>query len=294
MTKEEDLSQLLEAQEDLLFNLRDPIVLILIGVPASGKTTIAKHMKELLSDYFDEILILDIDKIRKEMFGEEFKPENESKVRNEQRRRVEEFLGENKVVIVDDLNYFISMRHEFYEIAMDKDGVYFPIYVKAPLQVCIERNNERGNPIPNEKIKEINKKLDIPGIRYTWDHPKLIIDTSVMNFGEIKHTIVSQLVLEIEEHFKAQEKKAEKKKKEEERKKKEEQEEAEKNSHKTPQEKERQEERKKEEKKKRVEQQKKEREERDRARNETIDKYTRELIGKVIRGELDNELLDET
>ena len=51
--------------------------------------------------------------------------------------------------------------------ANEKDGVYFPVYVKATLPVCIESNNERRNPIPNEKIKEINKKLDIPGIRYT-------------------------------------------------------------------------------------------------------------------------------
>ncbi|MHA1340784.1 MAG: AAA family ATPase [Promethearchaeota archaeon] len=161
------------------------ILVILCGLPSSGKSTFARGLKEALnhlsSNFRRGVEIIDIDIIRDNLFGSEFFPENERYVRKKAVNICETKIKNKKSVIIDDINYYSSMRHEFVSIAMKFQIPYFLIYINTPKAVCKEWNIKRGTPISKELIDNIYKKFEIPGKKYAWDRPYL-----TFNLSEIK------------------------------------------------------------------------------------------------------------
>ena len=154
---------------------------VLIGLPASGKTTFAQALKKELAGKTSFLEYIDTDVIRTANFGSEFLPENEEKVRKEAIRRLLFLNGESLAIIVDDMNYYSSMRHEFFEIAKDKKWHYLPIYIATPLEICLDWNEARGGKIHNDVILRVAERFDIPGKKYSWDTPKLKFDFSCID-----------------------------------------------------------------------------------------------------------------
>jgi tRNA uridine 5-carbamoylmethylation protein Kti12 len=151
---------------------------VLIGLPASGKTTFGQALKKELAGKISFLEYIDTDIIRTTHFGSVFMPENEEKVRKEASRRLHLLNKETIAVIVDDMNYYSSMRHEFFQIAKDKNWHYISISLETPLDICLDWNKMRGGTIHNDVIKRVAERFDIPGKKYSWDTPKLIFDLS--------------------------------------------------------------------------------------------------------------------
>ncbi|UYP48734.1 hypothetical protein NEF87_005019 [Candidatus Lokiarchaeum ossiferum] len=184
-----------------------PILILLMGLPASGKSTFAQLLQEVCNfeSMFDSVTIIDIDEIRTEMFGPIFQPEKENEVQAEKFKRVHQNLKSNSVVIVDDLHYFISMRHRYFEMSINENAIYIPIYFSNPEKVCLKWNFGRGSPIPSKLIHEIKVKFDFPGQKYKWDAPKLEIDFSRISLdGAIEKTL-NQVRIEIENNKRKEE-----------------------------------------------------------------------------------------
>ncbi len=179
---------------------QSPVLILLMGLPASGKSTFAKLLQEFLSfeSQFESIGIIDIDQIREEKFGKVFNPEKEPEVQNEKFQRVTHELHPNNLVIVDDLHYYISMRHRYHELAKKMQGIYIPIYFSTPMRICEKWNTGRGTPIPNHLIHEINKKFDEPGLKYKWDTPKLEINFNQLSLEAAIDIAVKNITLELE------------------------------------------------------------------------------------------------
>lgn len=181
-----------------------PILILLMGLPASGKSTFAQLLQDIINfeSMFDSIKIIDIDEIRTEMFGEVFHPEKEDEVQAEKYQQVLQNLKSNAMVIVDDLHYFISMRHRYFEMCTNENAIYLPIYFSNPEKVCIKWNFGRGSPIPSNLIHDIGIKFDIPGQKYKWDTPKLEINFSQISLDGAIEKAVAQIQIEIEKHNK--------------------------------------------------------------------------------------------
>ncbi|MHA1821463.1 MAG: AAA family ATPase [Promethearchaeota archaeon] len=169
-------------------------LIILTGLPASGKSLFSQKLLAYLEPVIDEVFkkkdenecvlkkplvhIIDIDEVRVCLFGPKFNPEFENDTRKSAIERVEKFINLNDIVIVDDINYYTSMRHEFVEIAQNNNVPYYIIYLETPYEVCIEWDKNRANPIGEVEIDNIAYKFDLPGKKYAWDKPFFVLDPS--------------------------------------------------------------------------------------------------------------------
>ncbi|HID47727.1 MAG TPA: L-seryl-tRNA(Sec) kinase [Methanococcaceae archaeon] len=166
------------------------MLIILVGLPSVGKSTFARRLsKELYLRGVDNVVI-GSDVIR-ECFPV-WKREYESYIREATYQLIDRALREF-YVIVDDTNYYNSKRRDLINIAKRRNKDYRIIYLKAPLEVILERNKRRGEKVPNELIVEMYRKFDEPGKRYTWDKPEIVIDTSKeIDFNRVIDTILNR------------------------------------------------------------------------------------------------------
>ncbi len=156
------------------------VLVILCGLPSSGKSWFARALADYLISHIQHhsIHILDIDKIRFELFGEEFLPENESFVRETAIMQAHEYLQSKSVTIIDDVNYYNSMRQDFKQIAEELNQQFIIFYISTPFEICLEWNKNRKNRIKESIILNIAEKFDVPGMKYLWDTPFDNIDLS--------------------------------------------------------------------------------------------------------------------
>jgi len=155
----------------------DQFLLALCGIPASGKSALASAIGGRLMREAD-VVIVSTDNWRDVEYYADFRPENEKRVREKALEETERLIEEGKSVIHDDTNYYASMRHELFEIAVRNGCIFAVVYVSTPVDKALSWNRERDSHIPEQVIERINEKLDVPGSKYAWDSP-----VSTVNLG---------------------------------------------------------------------------------------------------------------
>jgi len=183
--------------------IKNNFLIILVGLPASGKSTFALKLKDIIEIKLKpyKTKIIDPDMIRNSITYEKFDYKKESIVRKKNLIEVRQSLKEHFIVISDDLNYYSSMRHDLKEIAENQELHYFIIHLTTPLHVCLKWNKIRGKPIPNKVIKKIYNKLDSFD-KYSWDYPVVEYDPSQYQISnekidEILVQIINKLTLQL-------------------------------------------------------------------------------------------------
>lgn len=157
--------------------LTNNFLLILSGLPSSGKSTFAKEIKKIVEDHSRRtVKIVDPDVIRTEL-SPRFDFRLEKKVRKKHLELVENSLKNGIITISDDLNYYSSMRHQLKEIAEKLNKKFYIAHISTPLKICLSWNKARGMPIPNSVINKIFKKFDNFN-HYRWDTPVFNPDMS--------------------------------------------------------------------------------------------------------------------
>lgn len=155
----------------ILLNNNSNFLIILVGLPASGKSTFAFKLKEKLESIFqNKVKIIDPDELRDEDFPNNFDFKNEPQIREKNIDSVRKHLNKGHIVVSDDLNYYSSMRHDLKSIADSLNLQFYIIHISTPLKLCLKRNEERGKPIPNEVISKVYNKFDNFN-KYKWDTP---------------------------------------------------------------------------------------------------------------------------
>ena len=149
-------------------------ILALCGLPAAGKSALADAIQKGLNF---EVDIVRTDEWRDDEYYTEWKPEKEGPVRKAALDRVKELVAQGKSVIHDDTNYYTSMRHELFEIALESRCGFAVIHVATPLTTALQWNRERADSkIPDSVIEDIFERFDQPGSRYLWDNSELEVD----------------------------------------------------------------------------------------------------------------------
>lgn len=146
-------------------------ILALCGLPASGKSTLADAIQRALNY---EVEIVRTDEWRDDEYYTDWKPEKEKPVRQKALARVRTLVAEGKSVIHDDTNYYTSMRHELFMIAIENKCGFAIVHVATPVLTALDWNKEReGSKIPDSVIHDIFERFDNPGTRYLWDNCNL-------------------------------------------------------------------------------------------------------------------------
>jgi len=179
-----------------MVKVQTPFLVLLCGIPCSGKSTLAKEMAEVLEKKFNySTSVVTSDTFRRMIptYQYRFEPELEQFVREATYETIRTGLKHELLVISDDINYYASIRRHLVRMAEQYKADYAIIYVNTPLEVAIDWNKKRGEPIPNSLIEEIYYKLDEPGKEYKWDKPFMILDPSKSNLKELTERVATRI-----------------------------------------------------------------------------------------------------
>ncbi|XP_044301527.1 L-seryl-tRNA(Sec) kinase isoform X2 [Varanus komodoensis] len=78
--------------------------------------------------------------------------------------------------ILDDNFYYRSMRYEVYRLARQYTLGFCQLFLDCCVEVCLDRNSQRKQPLPEETICTMVQKIEVPNPeKYTWEQNSLIL-----------------------------------------------------------------------------------------------------------------------
>jgi len=182
--------------------MNKPILIILTGLPASGKTTFAMKLAlHLHQKYGDTATVIDSDRIREEIpaLSKEFIPELEPAVRRMTLDRVESALGAGLSVIHDDLNYYRSMRFDLVTCARKLQTPHALIQLATDKEICLKYNKDRGFKVPDDVIIKDSTRFDPPG-EDPWDTPIAVLKAPDISDSDIE--LISENLIKLIDEYK--------------------------------------------------------------------------------------------
>jgi len=147
------------------------MVIIFCGVPGSGKSTIAKLLKEKL-EKSGKTRIFVSDKVSGKVYKRIFK-------------WLKENIGKADYILIDATFYKKEWRDEVLALA-GKEAVIV-IYVYCKLETCIERNKKRKPSLPERVIHIINRKIERP------ENPYVSINTDTTQPEEAVSKVLAKV-----------------------------------------------------------------------------------------------------
>lgn len=139
------------------------ILCVMMGLPASGKSSEAKQLKDIFAG---NAVIVSSDTIRKEWYGSESIQGNPNKLFEEMRRRTVDNLRCGRNVIYDATNLTLKSRSflKNYKPFTDiRDSVtVVGVLCITPFKVCCERNSQRERVVPTEVMDRMLKSFTPP------------------------------------------------------------------------------------------------------------------------------------
>lgn len=141
-----------------------PIFIMLVGLPASGKSTYAQELaKEYNSTVFSS------DALRAELWGDESIQGDNTKLFTELHRRIKDCLREGNSATYDATNINYKQRMAF--LAELKNIPCFKrcIVMATPYEECLKRNAQRERKVPVHVIERMYRQFDIPWYHEGWD-----------------------------------------------------------------------------------------------------------------------------
>jgi predicted kinase len=138
-------------------------LIVLTGLPASGKSTLAEQLKE-----FYNAIVLSSDEIRKELLNDINDQSKNTDVFEEMNKRTREYIQQGKNVIYDATNINPKRRIHLIknEIKADKNIAYF---LNTPMYRCTYNDSNRDRKVGYEVIDKMYRNLHIPTIGEGWD-----------------------------------------------------------------------------------------------------------------------------
>lgn len=129
---------------------------MMVGLPASGKSTIAKEIAKS-----KKAIIVSSDELRKELLGDINDQSQNAKIFEEVEKRIKEGLKQGNVVY-DACNINYKKRRAFLQKLNKMVVEKIAVLVATPYEECLERNALRERKVPEEVIKRMYYSFYIP------------------------------------------------------------------------------------------------------------------------------------
>lgn len=142
------------------FSTNKPEIIVLVGLPASGKSTWAN----IYVENRENTILLSSDKIREELFGDEATQGDPKKVFALLETRLIKNIKEGKNVVVDATSINRWERKNYIEIAKDFNAIPVAVIFDTPVEECKRRNQGRERVVPDFVYDKMLKKYEAPSI----------------------------------------------------------------------------------------------------------------------------------
>jgi len=148
-------------------------IIMLVGLPASGKSMIAENLS-----INQNAIIYSSDKLREELFNNVNEVTKNNELFTELHRRIKQDLLNGKNTIYDATNISYKKRKSFIE-SLNKISCEKICYLIAtPYERCLEQNQLRERKVPEYVIERMYKSFYIPQIYEGWDTIEIIWDNT--------------------------------------------------------------------------------------------------------------------
>lgn len=132
---------------------------VLCGLPASGKTTLST---KLANEHNAKIYHYD-----------EFKKGSKPQESKQTHQRLYSLIAQDLLagydVVLDDLHLALEWRQSLLTTIKNIPCKKILIVMTTPLEVCVARNTERNNGLPNSVIYHLNTRYCPPSLDEGWD-----------------------------------------------------------------------------------------------------------------------------
>ena len=131
-----------------------PIIYLMIGVPASGKTTWAKEkLKEL-----DNAIYIGSDSIRLELWGNEQDQQHNRETFQEVFNRIAKAAKEKKNIVYDATNISRKEKESILKL-LTNDYTKIGVKMSTPIKDCYKRNLKRNRTVPEKVIGKMEVRM---------------------------------------------------------------------------------------------------------------------------------------
>lgn len=137
---------------------------IMVGLPASGKSTIAKTLNE-----FGSITVVSTDSIRKELLGREEDQANPQLIFNTAYARIEETLKSGKNCAFDATNLKAKNRKWLCKKFRAYADKIVACYLATDVETCIARDKTRERTVGEEVIRRMATTASKPTLEEGFD-----------------------------------------------------------------------------------------------------------------------------
>ena len=156
-------------------------LILMVGLPGSGKTTFANTM-------FDkDIIVLSSDGIRKELYGSESDQNHNDIVFKTLYDRAIDGLLNNKTIVIDSTNSIKENRKRALSNFSNMNISRTAIVINTDIETCLKQNSKRKRVVEESVIKEFADAFSFPTKDEGFD--EIIIYTNKNNKFKYDKTI---------------------------------------------------------------------------------------------------------
>ena len=146
------------------FENRKNTLIVLSGIPASGKSTFCSYLQA------NGMLVVSSDAIRKELFGDESIQKAPNKVFKIAYDHMQENGSKKFDCAFDATNLTTALRKKVISAMRPYYDFILCYYFQPNLAECLERNSKRDRKVPDKVIESMVQKFEIPTTEEGFDY----------------------------------------------------------------------------------------------------------------------------
>jgi len=166
------------------------------GLPGSGKTVIAKKVRNIFAERGINVKVLELDEIRKFITPKPSYSDAERDIVYSSLVYMAELLVESgKPVIIDAT----ANRRKYREKARENIENFAEVYVRCSLDTCMKREGRRkARYAPSGIYKKAKEECaTVPGVNVPYEeplNPEVVVDSEKMRVGECAEKVVEFMI----------------------------------------------------------------------------------------------------
>lgn len=164
--------------------MKNKELIMLIGLPGSGKSTWAKNYKE----ENENVIIVSSDDIREELGLENTKEDNKICFDEVEKRTIKGMKNGFKVIVdATNLNYKKRMQFLKHVCPKNEEIISEAVVIATSYENCLKRNSERDRVVPEDVIKRMRESFNFPLFHEGFYDIRIVYnDNTIYRFNEFK------------------------------------------------------------------------------------------------------------